>query len=147
LGAKLQIILHCEYKIKRFFANITCNELQKNTTFAFCLLGKNSIMPEENIKCLPYGASNFGRLILGNYYSAAKARHIELPESNANPYHFFTTKEAALTVALLRPPCGAIPQADELKNKIADESAPWKLPAMQQTKTKPPIFYTPDHEI
>ncbi|MDR3366047.1 MAG: hypothetical protein LBO71_03655 [Prevotellaceae bacterium] len=38
-------------------------------------------------------------------------------------YLFFITKEAALTVALL-PPCGAIPQADELKNKIAGESAP-----------------------
>jgi hypothetical protein len=46
-------------------------------------------MPEKNIKRLPYGTSNFERLILGNYCYVDKTRFIELMENETNPYQFF----------------------------------------------------------
>jgi hypothetical protein len=46
-------------------------------------------MAEKNIKRLPYGTSNFERLILENYYYVDKTRFIELLENETNSYQFF----------------------------------------------------------
>jgi hypothetical protein len=46
-------------------------------------------MAEKKIKRLPYGTSNFGRLILENYAYVDKTRFIEYLENETNSYQFF----------------------------------------------------------
>ncbi|MDR2626855.1 MAG: AAA family ATPase, partial [Dysgonamonadaceae bacterium] len=46
-------------------------------------------MLDKGIKRLPYGSSNFGRLISDNYIYIDKTRFIELLENEPNPYQFF----------------------------------------------------------
>jgi hypothetical protein len=46
-------------------------------------------METKQFKRLPYGTSNFGRLITENYAYVDKTRFIERLENEANPYQFF----------------------------------------------------------
>ncbi|MDR2627253.1 MAG: AAA family ATPase, partial [Dysgonamonadaceae bacterium] len=46
-------------------------------------------MLDKGTKRLPYGSSNFGRLISDNYIYIDKTRFIELLENESNPYQFF----------------------------------------------------------
>ena len=46
-------------------------------------------MEEKKSKRLPYGTSNFERLIVENYAYVDKTRYIEMLENEQNPYQFF----------------------------------------------------------
>ena len=46
-------------------------------------------MKEKTFKRLPYGTSNFERLILENYAYVDKTRFVEILENEQNPYQFF----------------------------------------------------------
>jgi hypothetical protein len=65
------------------------NRFKKNILPLSLYAKSNLVMPEKNIKRLPYGTSNFERLILENYCYVDKTRFIALLENEANPYQFF----------------------------------------------------------
>jgi hypothetical protein len=46
-------------------------------------------MTVNNFKRIPYGTSNFERLIVENYAYVDKTRFVELLENEQNPYQFF----------------------------------------------------------